>query len=85
LTHRNARLTFRGFTLIELLVVIAIVALLVAMLMPVLGSARETSRRVICAAQLQQWGRAAITYADDSRGDFSRRHRLGRQRPLHQP
>jgi prepilin-type N-terminal cleavage/methylation domain-containing protein len=70
LIHRNARQTFRGFTLIELLVVIAIVALLVAMLMPVLGSARETSRRVICAAQLQQWGRAAITYADDNRGDF---------------
>ncbi len=43
-----------GFTLIELLVVVAIIAVLVAILLPTLTRARESARRVVCAANLKQ-------------------------------
>jgi prepilin-type N-terminal cleavage/methylation domain-containing protein len=60
----------RAFTLIEMLVVITIMALLVALLMPVLSGARETAHRAMCASNLRQWGVMAINYAESNRGDF---------------
>lgn len=60
----------RGFTLIELLVVVAIIAVLIAILMPSLGKAREQARNVKCLSVLRQFGVAANIYADQS-NDFT--------------
>jgi prepilin-type N-terminal cleavage/methylation domain-containing protein len=60
-----ARTTRRAFTLIELLVVIAVVALLVALLLPALGGAREQARAVVCAARLQQLGVGLSLYLNE--------------------
>lgn len=57
-----------GFTLIELLVVIAIISLLVAILLPVLSSARGTATDIRCASNLRQIGIATHNYASDFDG-----------------
>ena len=55
----------RAFTLIELLVVIAVIALLMAILIPVLRSAREQGYRVVCLSNLKQLTLAWLTYASE--------------------
>jgi len=56
----------RGFTLIELLVVVAIIALLIAILLPSLGKARELSNRSVCAANLRGTSQSMNVYAADN-------------------
>jgi len=54
-----------GFTLIELLVVIAVIALLIAILIPVLNLARERAQRTVCLSNLRQLTLAWIAYAEE--------------------
>src|SRR4051812_8905138 len=58
----------RAFTLVELLVVIAIIAILAAILLPILARARESANSTRCLANLQQIGLAIQMYAGDNRG-----------------
>lgn len=59
-----------GFTLIELLVVIAIIAILAAIMLPVMASARVAGQRARCASQLKQLASAMLLYADDNNSRF---------------
>lgn len=58
-----------GFTLIELLVVVAIIAVLVAILLPALNSARAMARRAKCANNLVQMGKAFFSYGIEENND----------------
>jgi prepilin-type N-terminal cleavage/methylation domain-containing protein/prepilin-type processing-associated H-X9-DG protein len=60
--------THRAFTLIELLVVIAILAMLAALLLPVLSQAKEKGQSVACRSQLRQLQLAWHMYVDDNNG-----------------
>ena len=58
----------RAFALVELLVVVGIIAVLIALLLPALGRARENARRTVCASNLRQLAGACIAYDQAHKG-----------------
>ena len=67
-----------AFTLIELLVVISIVAVLISLLLPSLGKAREQARSAVCKANLRSIATGENLYAADNQGSFTYTDMLGR-------
>jgi prepilin-type N-terminal cleavage/methylation domain-containing protein/prepilin-type processing-associated H-X9-DG protein len=59
-----------AFTLIELLVVVAIIAVLIAMLLPALGSAREVALQTTCGSSMNEAGKALTMYTGDNQESF---------------
>jgi len=68
--RRSQTTAAHAFTLVELLVVIGVIALLIALLMPALGKARESARRVNCMSNLRQLTTAWLAYAQANKGQL---------------
>jgi prepilin-type processing-associated H-X9-DG protein len=67
--RKNGRAKTAGLTLVELLVVVAMTALLSAIMLPALSSAKEKSRRAVCKSNIRQLLEVMVMYANDNQ-DF---------------
>src|SRR5690349_6925232 len=65
---RNDNVRRGGFTLIELLVVVSIITVLLAILLPSLGKARERAKETVCMTHIRAWGQGFLMYASDFSG-----------------
>lgn len=70
--HQSSFINSDGFTLIELLVVVGIIALLMAILMPVLSYVRKQAKATVCLSNLRQWGTIFALFLEDNEGRIPR-------------
>jgi prepilin-type N-terminal cleavage/methylation domain-containing protein/prepilin-type processing-associated H-X9-DG protein len=75
----------RGFTLVEVLVVVALLAVLIALLIPAVGGARDAAKTMVCAGNMRQQGMLLATYNADCKGYVAMpvtQHTLDTQVPM---
>ena len=70
--HPLSTINRRAFTLVELLVVISLIAILMAILVPVVGRARRMAKATVCQSTVRQWGQILGVYTTENKGWLGR-------------